>query len=105
MIDRLPNIQNFTRLYWNTARDDRHLEPDFRLMMEDARRFSDRGQRFYQEIERELSLIDGSEEYVRWVDTAFDDPRLIRECGHFVMPDDVPTLLNILREYRGNREA
>ena len=101
MLERLPHTVTFTRLYWNMARDDHHLETDFRRMMEDARGFPDQGLNFYADMARELALISGDQGYADWARTAGGSRRIIRDCGgRVVTPDLVPILSSILSEYR-----
>jgi hypothetical protein len=99
MIDSIPILHKFSRLYWGQMGDEVYgtLEKAFLQMLEDASLLPDRGNKFKQDLYGELMLIADNPSYEQWVIDNFSNPVEIRNvAGRFIMPSEVKVLRKLL---------
>jgi hypothetical protein len=101
MLDRIPLLQQFSRLYWHQMGSEVYgtIDLAFRQFLGDAARTPDGGKSLRRGLYGELMLILDSDDYDRWVELNFTNVQTIKAVGgRFIMPDQVRLLLNILDE-------
>jgi len=100
MLDRLPHLHSFSRLYWHQMGDEIYgsIDNALRQFLDDAARLPDGGAGYRRALLQELMLTSGAE-YERWVADHYTDVGTIQSLGGcFIMPSEVPLLLSVLEE-------
>jgi hypothetical protein len=101
MLDRLPTLQQFSRLYWHQMGDEVYgtIERAFREFLGDAARLPDQGRSIRRALYGELMLIRDNPAYGDWVQFGLYDRETGRSVGgRFIMPEQVAPLMGILDE-------
>jgi hypothetical protein len=101
MLDRIPLLQQFSRLYWNQMGPDVHgtIERAFRQFLDDAARTPDGGESLRRALYAELMIILDSSDYDRWVKVNRTNVETIEVVGgRFILPEQVRPLMTILDE-------
>ena len=101
MLDRIPLLQQFSRLYWHQMGSEVYgtIELAFRQFLDDAARTPDGGKSLRRGLYGELMLILDCDDYDRWLDLNRNNVEIIKAVGgRFIMPDQVRPLLTILDE-------
>lgn len=101
MLDRIPHLRQFSRLYWNQMGDEVYgnIEGAFRQFLNDAASFPDEGKSVRRALYRELMLILANDDYDRWIKLNRTNVETIRTIGgRFIIPDQVQPLMAILDE-------
>lgn len=95
MIDQTPILLRFSRLYWNQMGREVYgtIHKALRAMLDDG------GEAIQQALRRELMLIS-HRDYADWFERVRTDVETIRKVGgRFILPQEVPTLLEELEAW------
>lgn len=101
MLDRLPTLQRFSRLYWNQTGDEVYgtIACALREFLNDAARLPDQGRSIRRALYGELMLIHENPAYGEWVQCGLSDPDTGKAVGgRFIGPEEVAPLMAILDE-------
>ncbi len=101
MLDRLPTLQQFSRLYWNQMGDEVYgtIGNAFRQFLDDAARLPDQGRSIRTALCGELLLIHHNPAYGDWVESGlYDRDTGTAVGGRFIGPEQVAGLMAILGE-------
>ena len=101
MLDRIPHLQQFSRLYWDQMGDEVYgtIQNAFRQLLADAARLPDAGRSLRRTLYGELMLILDNPEYAEWVQLGLCDVETGNAVGgRFISPEQVGSLIAILDE-------
>lgn len=101
MLDRIPWLHQFSRLYWHQMGDEVYgtIDRAFRQYLADASRLPDAGTSFRRGLYGELMLLLHSSDYEQWLNSNRTDIETINAVGgRFIFPDEVRPLMAILDE-------
>jgi hypothetical protein len=101
MLDRIPCLQQFSRLYWNQTGDEVYgtIDRAFRQYLADASRLPDAGANLRRGLFGELMLILDSADYDEWLTHNRTNIEAINAVGgRFIFSDEVRPLMAILDE-------
>ena len=101
MLQSIPKLHFFSRLYWNQMADEAYgtIEVAFGTYLTDGSKLPDGGRAFRRSLSAELMLILNNPEYVDWVQNSRADRRTVSAVGgRFISPDEVPRLMNVLNK-------
>lgn len=99
MLDRLPILQQFSRLYWNQMGNEVYgtIGSAFREFLDDAARLPDQGISIRRALYGELMLIHDNGAYGEWVEFGLCDRDTVKAMGgRFIRAEEVAPLMAIL---------
>ena len=101
MLNRIPCLHQFSRLYWHQMGDVVHgtIDRAFRQYLSDASKLPDAGSGLRRDLYGELMLILDSADYEEWLAVNRTNIEIIKSVGgRFIFPDEVRPLMAILDE-------
>jgi len=101
MLERIPHLSQFMRLYWGQMGPECYGEigTAFRQFLSDASRLPDGGASIRRGLVGELMLICDNPKYAEWVQLGLYDGEIGRAVGgRFIGPEEGKPLLQILDE-------
>ena len=101
MLDRLPTLQQFSRLYWNQMGQEAYgtIGSAFREFLNDAAHLPDQGVSVRRALYGELILIHDNRAYGEWVQFGLYDRDTGKAVGgRFILKEEVAPLMAILDE-------
>lgn len=100
MIEKIPNLHQFLRLYWNEMGIPAYgdIQNAFNQFLQDCRRLHDNGESILREVYKELMLISGNPEYEKWLRDNRGNPIVSSMTGgRLLQPNEIEKLLSMIK--------